>query len=213
MPTIELQGADTGPADELRLSTDHGPILCRSHPCAGEDAILWVFGSGGGLGGPAGGLYTRLGNQLTFEGIASLELAYRLPGDLAECVLDVQAGAAWLEKQGKTRLILVGHSFGGAVVLNAAAALSSVIAVAALSSQVSGVGDIAALSPKALLFVHGEADEVLPASCSRELFARTAEPKELILYPGCRHGLDQCKAELDVDLTLWLRERFANSKT
>lgn len=212
MPEIELQGAD-GTATELRLFTDRGPIVCRPHPCAGEDAILWVFGAGGGLGGPADGLYTRLGNQLTFEGIASLELAYRLPGDLAECVLDVQAGAAWLGSQGKSRLILVGHSFGGAVVLNAAASLPSVIAVAALSSQSAEVGDIAALSPRALLFVHGEADEVLPASCSRRLFARAVEPKQVILYPGCRHGLDQCKAELDVDLTLWLRARFVAPKT
>jgi pimeloyl-ACP methyl ester carboxylesterase len=79
---------------------------------------------------------------------------------------------------------LVGHSFGGAVVLDAAAQAPDVIAVAALSSQTAGVGDIAALSPRPLLFVHGEADEILPVGCSRQLFARADQPKQLRLYPG-----------------------------
>jgi pimeloyl-ACP methyl ester carboxylesterase len=49
---------------------------------------------------------------------------------------------------GRERFILVGHSFGGAVVLDAAGRAPDVIAVAALSSQTAGVGDIAALSPR-----------------------------------------------------------------
>jgi hypothetical protein len=32
------------------------------------------------------------------------------------------------------------------------------------------------------------------------------EPKELVLYQGCRHGLDDCREELDRDLTEWLRK-------
>jgi fermentation-respiration switch protein FrsA (DUF1100 family) len=172
--------------------------------------VLWVFGAGGGLGGPAGGLYTRLGHQLRAEGIASLELAYRHPGQLDECVADALAGLAWLEAQGKRRVVLVGHSFGGAVVIAAGvAAGDAVAAVAALSSQTSGaVGMVGALSPRPLLLIHGTADEVLPEACSRELYARAGEPKRLILYPGCRHGLDECRDRLDHDLMGWLRDVF-----
>ena len=112
----------------------------------------------------------------------------------------------WLRQIGRARFILVGHSFGGAVVLDAAAQAADVIAVAALSSQTAGVGNVAELSPRHLMFVHGEADEVLPAGCSRELFARAGEPKELVLYPGCRHGLDQCRHQLDADLRRWILE-------
>ena len=39
--------------------TNAGEIVGRLHSAeTGNAAVLWVFGSGGGLGGPAGGLYT-----------------------------------------------------------------------------------------------------------------------------------------------------------
>lgn len=53
--------------------------------------------------------------------------------------------------------------------------------------------------------MHGEADEILPSRCSIDLYTRARQPKELILYPGCLHGLDQCRDELDRDLAAWLR--------
>jgi len=53
--------------------------------------------------------------------------------------------------------------------------------------------------------MHGTADQVLPDACSRDLYARAGEPKQLILYPGCRHGLDECRDELDRDLSDWLQ--------
>jgi fermentation-respiration switch protein FrsA (DUF1100 family) len=53
--------------------------------------------------------------------------------------------------------------------------------------------------------MHGEADEVLPPACSITLYAMANEPKKLLLYPGCRHGLDQCRDEIDRDLSNWLR--------
>jgi alpha-beta hydrolase superfamily lysophospholipase len=207
--SISLLGieAETDPELDanLRLLTDRGTIRCRHHEeDDGDAAILWVFGAGGGLGGPAGGVYTRLARRFADRGIASLELAYREPGNLAECVLDTLAGLAWLESRGRGRLVLVGHSFGGAVVLNAAAASPTVVAVAALSSQTAGIGDIAPLSPRPLLFAHGEDDEILPATCSRELYERAEEPKELIIYPACRHGLDDCGEQLDADLMRWI---------
>lgn len=44
----------------VRILTDDG-IECRYHPALlGDAAVLWIFGAGGGLGGPAGGMYIRL---------------------------------------------------------------------------------------------------------------------------------------------------------
>lgn len=211
-PALTLRAVERGPAErdgggeELRLLTDAGTVACRLHPAPGEAAVLWVFGAGGGLGGPAGGLYTRLGGRLRTEGVTSLELAYRHPGRLGECVADVLLGITWLGAQGKRRVALVGHSFGGAVVIAAAiAAGEAVVAVAALSSQTAGaLGVVGEVSPRPLLLVHGTADEVLADRCSRELHARAGEPKRLVLYPGCRHGLDECRERLDHDLTAWL---------
>jgi hypothetical protein len=197
--------------ERLRLETNAGTIHGRLHPSEadGDAAVLWVFGAGGGLGGPAGGLYPRLAEQLRPQGVSSLRLDYRRAGYLEESVLDTLMGIAYLQTRGKTRVVLVGHSFGGAVVITAGAVSDEVVAVAALSSQTYGAGAVGRLSPRPVLFIHGEADEVLPDTCSRSLYAKADEPKELILYPGCRHGLDQCREELDRNLLAWLRRVLA----
>ncbi len=195
-----------GVVEDVRLRTNDGIIPCRYHAAAGGDsAVLWVFGAGGGLGGPAGGVYERLAGRLAPQNIASLQLDYRKPGRLIDCVLDVLLGIGFLRNQVRHRIILVGHSFGGAVVINAGIASSAVVAVAALSSQMSGADDIAEISPRPVLLIHGTADEVLSDICSRELYELAAEPKELILYPGCGHGLDECREQLDRDLMAWLK--------
>lgn len=213
---LTLEDVVRRPEDEtselVRLVTSQGSLLGRLHPAEGDAAILWVFGAGGGLGGPAGGLYTRLAQQLQPSGVASLELDYRRPGELRGCVLDVLVGLGWLESLGKRRIVLVGHSFGGAAVINAGVIADSVIAVAALSSQTAGTDVVGRLSPKPVLFAHGESDEILLPACSRDLYARAGDPKELILYPGCRHGLDQCREAIDRDLMRWLRKVLPEPK-
>ena len=192
--------------EDLRLETNAGTIHCRLHPAEhGDAAVLWVFGAGGGLGGPAGGLYPRLAEQLRPEGVTSLRLDYRHPGVLEESVLDTLMGVAYLGTLGRTRVVLVGHSFGGAVVIAAGAATNEAVGVAALSPQTYGAGAVGRLSPRPVIFIHGDADEVLPDTCSRDLYERAGEPKEALFYPGCGHGLDQCRDALDRDLLRWLR--------
>lgn len=191
-------------SDLVRLVTSRGSVLGRYHPAEGDSAVLWVFGSGGGLGGPAGGVYSRLGERLQGAGVSSLELDYRRPGELRGCVADVLVGLAWLQSLGKRRVALVGHSFGGAVVIGAGVQSEIVVAVAALSSQTAGTIEVERLAPRPLLLIHGEADEILPPDCSVDIHGRAGEPKELILYPGCRHGLDECRDVMDRDLMRWL---------
>ena len=191
------------------IPTDLGTIACRYRDAhIGDSAVLWVFGAGGGWGGPAGGIYPRLGQQLISDGVSSLEVAYRRPGVLEPCMQDVSLALDWLQQQHRRRVALVGHSFGGAVVINMAAQSDQVIAVAALSPQSYGAFGISKLRGRPLLLVHGESDEILPDRCSRDLYRAASEPKELILYPNCRHGLDACVDELDRDLLRWLRGVF-----
>jgi fermentation-respiration switch protein FrsA (DUF1100 family) len=186
----------------LRFTLDGIGFDGRLHAAeTGDAAVLWVFGAGGGLGGPAGGIYARLGASLVSRGVTSLELDYRRLRDLESCVADVLAGVAHLEGAGRRRIVLVGHSFGGRVVTEAALKAPSVIAVAALSSVDAPVER---LSPRSLLLLHGEADEVVPSSVSTELFKRAGDPKSLLLYPECAHGLDSCGTALDRDLASWI---------
>ena len=214
-PLVFLKGvtetAVNGGTRTLTLHTDGGGIHCRFHDAAaGDTAVLWVFGAGGGFNGPAGGLYPRLSNQLAPEGIAGFEVAYRRPAYLEPCILDVLVGLTWLKQVGRNRIVLVGHSFGGAVVISAGAVSSDVIGIAALSSQLHGADAIANVAPRPVVLIHGEADEVLPNACSRHLYRLARDPKELILYPGCRHGLDECREQLDRDLMAWIKRVAAS---
>ncbi|WP_426059474.1 alpha/beta hydrolase [Hymenobacter sp. B1770] len=197
--------------EELTLNTNAGGVPARLHPApAAAPAVVWVGGSGGGLDGPAWGMYPRLAGQLAAQGIASLRLHYRRPNELENCVIDTLIGVEYLVQQrGYQSVALVGHSFGGAVVISAAALSNRVAAVVAMSSQTYGTDLVPQVSPRPLLLVHGEADEILPDACSRNIYVRAQEPKELRLYPECRHGLDECREQVDADVVAWLLKHLA----
>lgn len=195
--------------EDFRLEVGGSSVKARVHRASGYVGVVWVFGAGGGLGGPAGGVYERLAARLQPLAISSLQVDYRRPAALAPCVEDTLAGVAYLNHLGMERVMLVGHSFGGSVVINAAAASGSVIGVAALSSQSYRTEVVSRLSPKSLLVMHGEDDEVLPCGCSLDIYRRAKKPKRIILYPGCRHGLDECRNAIDRDLMEWILETIA----
>jgi dienelactone hydrolase len=192
-------------ARAFEMHTDAGIIHARYHEAPFSDAaVVWMFGSGGGLGGPAGGMYTRLAKQLVEHGIGSLRVDYREPGDLVSSVLDILVSVHVLGTLGTTRVVLVGHSFGGAVAICAGAAIPGIVGVAALSSQSANTDSVMDLAGKPLLLMHGTRDEVLPHTCSEQIFRIAAEPKEIRFY-DCKHGLDECRDQIDADLTGWIR--------
>ena len=109
-----------------------------------------------------------------------------------------------MQQHGYRGVALVGHSFGGAVVISAGALSPTVTAVVAMSSQTYGTDLAPRVSPRPLLLVHGMADEILPHACSQSIYERALEPKDLRLYPNCRHGLDECREQVDADVVDWL---------
>lgn len=208
--TLEQQAAGV---EELALHTNAGIMAARLHPATpGAAVVVWVGGAGGGLDGPAWGMYPRLAGQLAAQGIASLRLHYRQPNYLEECVVDVLLAVQYLvEQRGYGDVALVGHSFGGAVVISAGALSPSVTAVVAMSSQTYGTDLAPRLSPRPLLVLHGTDDEILPHRCSESIYERARQPKELLLYPGCRHGLDECRDQVDADVVRWLTSHLGPS--
>jgi dipeptidyl aminopeptidase/acylaminoacyl peptidase len=44
------------------------------------------------------------------------------------------------------------------------------------------------MSPRAMLFIHGEKDSYLPVEQSRRLFALAGQPKFVWIAPGARHN-------------------------
>jgi alpha/beta superfamily hydrolase len=195
---------------DIVIKTTRGEIEGVLHVCEGEPAAaIYVGGALGGLDGPASGIYRRLSIELAGRtdggGLTGLRLNYRQPGEFEECVLDTLAGVSFLRGVGAKSVVLIGHSFGGAVAIKAGGLSDAVRGVAALSSQLYGTRSVDRLD-KPLLLVHGTADPVLDAAASKDIHQRAREPKRLVLYEGADHGLVSCAEKLFELLSAWMME-------
>ena len=147
----------------------------------------------GGLLGPADGLFHDLGVQFAELGIGTIRVGYRRPNDLERCVIDVVAAAEVAGRLGANRFVVVGHSFGGAVAINAAIALGRHAAgVVTLSTQSAGCEQADLIGDTPLLLLHGDADELLPPMAS-EMVRMIAGTGELVILPGTGHLLREAE--------------------
>src|SRR5262249_49644029 len=164
---------------------------------------LCVCGAIGGFDGPCQ-LYPWLGLELPRIGIAIARIDYRAPNEFGECVLDTMAALSFLRGIKYQRAALVGHSFGGAVVINAGTLAPFVSTVVALSSQMGGAHVVNDLAPRPLLLLHGTADTILPHQSSEAIYERAQEPKTLKLMPGADHRFSGFGDELFSCVKDWL---------
>lgn len=211
---IQFQGAAPWQPPEdrggvgMQVLTNMGPISCLFHHAEGATkAVLWVSGAYGGFSG-GGGLYSILSDELVKDGVSSLRLSYRRPNNFLHSMLDVLAGVCFLQGQGYRRVALVGHSFGGAVVIAAAPLSDAVVTVVGLASQTYGAKYAYLVSPRPLLLVHGMEDDRLSYRCSELIDHIAEEPKKLVLYPGAGHNLRECREQLHPLLKSWLLEKL-----
>ena len=143
----------------------------------------------GGLLGPSGGLYHRLGVELVDQGIATLRVSYRRPNDLDACCLDVAAAVQLAVGNGAERVVVFGHSFGGAVAVRVGVALPQFVAgVVTFATQSAGCEVAGALAGRPLLLFHGDRDEILPLDASA-IVRDMAGSGELVVLPGDGHLL------------------------
>ena len=104
----------------LVIRTTRGDIRAILHAAADtKRAVIWVCGARGGFGGPGSGIYAELSEEFTGNGITSLRMDYRYPNEIQECALDLLAGINFLRAMEYGPVVVVGHSFGGAVVIAA----------------------------------------------------------------------------------------------
>ena len=189
----------------LGLLTERGEVQTIMHAAPGSrKAVIWVCGARGGFGGPGPDIYAQLAEEFTQQGITSLRLDYRVPNDLPECAVDLMAGVSYLESTGHDPVVIVGHSFGGAVVVAAGAVSRHVAGVVSLSPQTYGANMAGLVSPRPMLIVHGKADTRLPYSCGMQVYEWANEPKKLVLYDGAEHRLEECREELAALLSEWI---------
>jgi pimeloyl-ACP methyl ester carboxylesterase len=196
---------------ELYTLTGLLTVLWHGPPDA-QHAVLMVGGGMGGLLGPAGGLYQDLGRRFAAAGIGTLRIGYRRPNDLARCVHDVAAAADLASRRGARRFVTVGHSFGGAVAIQAGIVLARHCAgVVTLATQSAGCEDAAALDDTPLLLLHGARDELLPPETS-EVVRMLAGHGEVVLLPGAGHLLSEAHDEVRARLGEWIPARFSPAR-
>jgi alpha/beta superfamily hydrolase len=195
----------------VALNTNRGAINALYHPAEGEGgALVCVGGARGGLKGPAKGLYERLGRSLNAQGISTLRVNYRQPGEFVESVLDVLGALSFLKGVGAQRVVLMGHSFGGAVVIKAGELAPLVSGVISLSPQLYGTREVQNLAPRPLLLVHGLMDDILSAECSKDIYERALEPKEVVLLSESDHLLGHDAEKIFELVKHWVIERTRN---
>ncbi|HEY7295112.1 MAG TPA: alpha/beta hydrolase [Dehalococcoidia bacterium] len=199
---------------ELRLLTTRGELGGLLHPCeGGTAAVVFLGGAGGagrGLGGP-GSVYARLAESLTAARITSLRLQMRRPdpdpASFQECVLDALAGVSFLRGIGAERIVLVGVSYGGGVVIRAGTLSEHVRAVAAISTQTFGSEAAPQLAPRPLLLVHGLDDDQFSPAVAQQIYDRAGEPKRLVLLGGVDHFWREGRDELFDLLRGWIERQ------
>ena len=54
-------------------------------------------------------------------------------------------------------------------------------------NEIRPINDLAQISPRPLLFIHGGQDFVVPAHNSQDMYEAAGEPKELFLLPNGQH--------------------------
>ena len=208
--------------DLIKLDTERGELLCRyySSPYPQHHtsvAVIYVTGVGGGWGTPAGGLYPRLCGSLARIAIDGLLIRYRHPTDLLESVFDTVAGITFLKENHRKKAIgLVGHSFGGAVVIQAAVAAPDIVStIVTLATQSYGAAEEISKLTQGIsaLLIHGTHDKVLPVYCSQQVYQQAHEPKKIILYKEAGHGLDEVAEEVYELVYDWLADNLLSRPT
>ncbi|KAG7290067.1 hypothetical protein NEMBOFW57_000059 [Staphylotrichum longicolle] len=155
------ESGGTGPRPQAALPPHHH-----------RTAAILLSGAGGGVTGPSS-IYLSLACKLATlgRGIPCLRLDYRYPSVTHACVADAKAGMAYLrDMYGLDRFVLVGWSFGGAVVFSAAGDDERVVGCAAVASQTADADGIRKLRPRPLLLLHGSGDNTLSVGCSQRLW-------------------------------------------
>jgi predicted alpha/beta hydrolase family esterase len=169
-----------------------------------QGAIVACGGAMGGLLGPGRGLYQQLGVRWAERGVPVLRVGYREPNNLDLCAHDVACAVELARDAGAERVVVMGHSFGGAVAVRAAVVMTgSVAGVVTFATQSAGCEVAGALAGRPFLLFHGDRDELLPTEASH-VVAAIAGHGEVVVIEGEGHLLAASDEVITARLDDWL---------
>jgi hypothetical protein len=167
-------------------------------------AIVACGGALGGVLGPGHGLYHRLADDWAEHGVLTSRVGYRVPNDLDRCAHDVACAVEMAVDAGAERVVVMGHSFGGAVAVRVAVVMTEEVAgVVTFATQSAGCEVAGALAGRPLLLFHGDRDELLPPESS-QIVQMIAGSGEVVVLPGDGHLLGRSDQTILERLEAWL---------
>jgi len=176
---------------------------------ARDAGVVMMGGAMGGLMGPGDALYHQLGEDCSARGIPAMRISWRKPNDMDACCVDAAAAVQMMVGTGCERVILMGHSFGGAVAVRVAVGLSAMVAgVVTFATQSAGCEVAGGLAGRPLLMFHGDRDEILPVEAS-EVVRAIAGHGELRIMPGDGHLLAKSHDIMREEVNAWCDTVFA----
>jgi pimeloyl-ACP methyl ester carboxylesterase len=207
-PFATSEVAITASLTHREVYTARGLLTALLHEptdvAAQSAALVMCGGAMGGLLGPGHGLYHALGDRWSSRGVRVVRIGYREPNDLDRCAHDLACGVEWARNSGADRVVVMGHSFGGAVAIRAAVVMpASVVGVVTFATQSAGCEVAGALAGRPLLLFHGDRDELLPAEAST-MVQTIAGSGEVVILPGDGHLLAKSDLIITERLDDWL---------
>jgi pimeloyl-ACP methyl ester carboxylesterase len=176
---------------------------------ARDVGVVMMGGAMGGLMGPGDALYNQLGEDFSARGIPAMRISWRKPNDMDACCVDAAAAVQMMVGTGCDRVILMGHSFGGAVAVRVAVGLSAMVTgVVTFATQSAGCEVAGGLDGRPLLMFHGDRDEILPVEAS-EVVRAIAGSGELRIMPGDGHLLAKSHDIMREEVNAWCDTVFA----
>lgn len=170
--------------------------------------VVMVGGAMGGTLGPGEGLYHALGETLVQRGVPSIRLSYRKPNDMDSCCVDTAAAVQLLIGSGAEKVVLMGHSFGGAVAIRVGVGLSEMVSgVVTFATQSAGCEIAGGLQGRPLLMFHGDSDSILPLESSEVVRAMAGTGDLHVMY-GDDHLLAKSHDVMYETVMNWLTQIF-----
>jgi predicted alpha/beta hydrolase family esterase len=169
----------------------------------GSGAIVACGGAMGGLLGPSDGLYHEIGERWSSRGVPVVRVSYRRPNDLDSCCLDVAAAVQRTIEAGAERVVVMGHSFGGAVAVRVGVAMDEAVGVVTFATQSAGCEIAPGLRGRPLLLFHGDSDEILPLQSS-QIVAAMAGCGDVVVCSDDGHLLSKSRSMILDRLEQWI---------
>lgn len=197
---------------QVEMYTRGGLLSLIWHEPDGEGqkvGVVMVGGAMGGTLGPGNSLFHALGEALVAQGVPSIRLSYRKPNDMDSCCVDTAAAVQMLVGSGADAVVVMGHSFGGAVAIRVAVGISSIICgVVTFATQSAGCEVAGGLHSTPLLMFHGDSDSILPLEAS-EVVRAIAGTGDLHVMYGDDHLLAKSHDTMFATTMQWLNTVFA----